>query len=117
MRDSLGACSLGCCDMETIGDSKLWTFLPGQSDSLASTCTKIREAEPFPVSDYLDLARKIAELQFLNREHVLLFRGQQADYKNMKGNTSLKPSLFRTINGRNPGPSDLERRFHTLREG
>lgn len=103
--------------METIGESKLWTFFPGDTESAVSSCTKIRKSEAFPVSDYMDLASRIAELQFLNREHVLLFRGQRRDHRNDKGNTSLKPSLFRSVNRRNPGAGELQARFYSLGEG
>jgi FRG domain len=103
--------------MDTIGESKLWTFLPGANASAIASCTRIRQAEAYPVSNYMDLARKIAELQFLNRDHILLFRGQRNDHKNRKGNTSLKPSLFRTVNGRNPSQDQLQRRFYMLGEG
>jgi hypothetical protein len=63
----------------------------------------------------MDLATKVAQLQFMNRDYVLLFRGQNADYKNTQGNTSLKPSLFRSINGINPDPGLLMRRFDALK--
>jgi hypothetical protein len=63
----------------------------------------------------MDLATKVSELQFMNRDFVLLFRGQGADHKNDKGNTSLKPSLFRTIHGRNPDSEKLQRRFEALK--
>ena len=90
--------------------------MPGDTKSGVSNCTKIRKSEAYPVSDYMDLARKIAELQFLNREHVLLFRGQKQDHRNAKGNTTLKPSVFRTVNGRNPNPDELQHRFNLLGE-
>ena len=101
--------------METIGKSKLWTFVPGCSKAAASlSCTKIRKSEAFSVSDYLDLAKKIAELQFLNREHVLLFRGQRRDHKNVKHNTSLKPRFFRPKSGLSATSEELRTRFDLL---
>jgi len=102
--------------METIGASKLWTFLRGANASVVSSCTKIRQADAFVVSDYMDLASKVAELQFLNRDHVLLFRGQRSDHKNNKGSSSLKPSLFRSLNGHNPDSAELQTRFFYLDE-
>jgi hypothetical protein len=103
--------------METIGESKLWTFFSDEAKCAVSSCTRIRKSEAHFVSDYLGLASKIAELQFLNREYVLFFRGQCSDYRNDKGNTTLKPRLFRSINGRNPGPDELQNRFYSLSEG
>ena len=38
---------------------------------------------------------KVAELQFRNREHVLLFRGQQVDFSDEKNGTTLSPGIFR----------------------
>ncbi len=43
----------------------------------------------------MDLATKVAELQFRNRDFVLMFRGQSGDYKNRLRYTSLKPTLLR----------------------
>lgn len=103
--------------METIGESKLWTFLPGGSSAAhGATCTQIRHSSGFEVKDYMDLARRVAELQFLNRDYVLLFRGQPHDHKNDKQNSTLKPKLFRSINGRNPNASQLQQRFWVLSE-
>jgi hypothetical protein len=102
--------------MDTIGESKLWTFKPGDENPRPADCTSIRKAEGFKVHSYLDLVRRVAELQFLNREHVLLFRGQGSDYKNDKRNTSLKPGLFRAKNGKNPSANVLQNRFNILNE-
>lgn len=65
----------------------------------------------------MELATKVAELQFRNREHILMFRGQQRDFRNSERNTSLKPSLFRPhSDGRLPHGGDLERRFAELQQ-
>jgi hypothetical protein len=62
------------------------------------------------------LATKIAELQFLNREHVLMFRGQTADYRNLQSNTSLKPGILRSHPGERTAPDEttLTTRFSVL---
>jgi hypothetical protein len=101
--------------MDTIGEQKLWSFKPGKNTAAVLRCTEVRESAGFEVQSFLDLATRIAELQFLNREHVLLFRGQQSDFKNSKRNSSLKPSLFRASDGTNPTPSTLIDRFAKLR--
>jgi FRG domain len=100
--------------METIGKQKIWSFLDRSHDCQITTNTKIREGAGHRVGSYLELARKIAELQFLNRDHVLLFRGQGGDHRNVKGNTSLKPTLFRPEGKGNPDRTILERRFAVL---
>lgn len=100
--------------METIGAKMLWSFVPGESNARESKCTEIRKVNPVVVRSYLELATKIAELQYRNRDYVLLFRGQSNDYKNFQHNTSLKPSLFRDASGRNPIASTLTERFEYL---
>jgi FRG domain len=100
--------------METIGKQKMWSFLDRSRNCQITTNTRIREGAGHKVGSYLELARKIAELQFLNRDHVLLFRGQGGDHRNVKGNTSVKPTLFRPEGKGNPDRATLERRFALL---
>src|SRR6202011_262701 len=69
-------------DMDTIGEQKLWSFAPQANKAAATTCVEVRAAAGHKVISFMDLATKIAELQFLNREHVLLFRGQRSDHRN-----------------------------------
>jgi hypothetical protein len=103
--------------METIGEIKLSSFFDHERKSRNATCTAIRKGRGHPVASFLDLATKVAELQFMNRDYVLLFRGQTGDYRNQKGNTSLKPTLFRSINGPEKLPTSdrLTRRFEILK--
>ena len=68
--------------METIGKQKIWSFLDRSGDCRIATNTTIRQGSGHKVGSYLELARKIAELQFRNRNHVLMFRGQGRDYRN-----------------------------------
>jgi hypothetical protein len=100
--------------METIGQQKIWSFLDYSDDCKITTNTKVREGAGHKVASYLDLARKIAELQFRNRDHVLMFRGQGGDYRNAKGNTSVKSTLFRPEGKGNPSRKVLEARFDAL---
>lgn len=100
--------------MDTIGEQKLWSFEVGSNNAKVMRCNDVRRGPGCEVRSFLDLATRVAELQFLNREHVLLFRGQSSDYKNAKGNTSLKPSIFRSIDKTNPSPSTLIERFSKL---
>lgn len=67
------------------------------------------------VRSFLELTTLVAELQFKNREHVLLFRGQDKDYLNKAGNSTLKPELFRRIGLSNPGRDKLIPAFEKLR--
>ena len=99
--------------METIGQQKIWSYFGRQKTAMVAGNTQVRGAAGHRITSYMELATKIAELQFMNRDYVLLFRGQSADHRNVKDNTTLKPSLFRSGKG-NPKPDELELRFDTL---
>jgi len=104
--------------MKTVGRAETWTYFDEQSKIKKASNSVVRGAPGHPVSSYLELAKKVAELQFRNPEHVLLFRGQTHDYKNQKKNTTLKPSLFRhrKLDGfRPPSSSVLIERFNRLK--
>ena len=92
----------------------LWSFVPEKLEAQECTCTAIRKMSPVKVQSYLELATKIAELQYRNRDYVLLFRGQSRDHKNYQHNTTLKPSLFRDSSGGNPSGDTLRGRFKNL---
>ena len=81
--------------MDTIGVQDLWTFRDGGENAEVAQCDEVRSSDGHLVSDYVELAAKIAELQFRNRDFVLLFRGQSQDYKDDKRRSTLQPSLFR----------------------
>lgn len=102
--------------VETIGESEIWSFLDGKSHALRLTCSQIRRDAGHRVRSYLELATKVAELNFRNREHVLMFRGQSGDYRNRSKNTTIKPSLFRPRAGSaaNPNQGTLQARFAKL---
>jgi len=102
--------------METIGSKKLWSFLPDSERIQECKNTALRKAQEPLVHSFLDLATKVAELQFRNRDHVLLFRGQTHAFKNYQHNTSLKPSIFRDASGSNPSSATLIQRFQNLKE-
>lgn len=102
--------------MDIIGEQKLFSFVPGANEAASVSCGKVRLNEGVAVVSYLDLATRIAELQYKNRDFVLLFRGQAREYKNRKRYCSLKPSLFRPKNGTNPSSAMLTARFHRLRD-
>ncbi len=100
--------------MKMIGSEKLWPIKIGSGRRTPTTCTAVRKGPGHKVKDFLDLATKIAELQFMNQDYVLLFRGQTSDHKNIQRNTSLKPSLFRPVAGKNPSQNLLQQRFALL---
>ena len=101
--------------METIGKYELWSFFDESGSIKVASNTDVRKGQGCPVKSYLDLATKIAELQFRNRNNVLLFRGQNGDFHNRQKNTTIKSSLFRPdAKGRNPSKEVLLKRFETL---
>ena len=77
--------------MDVIGNQKIWMFSESSESITGLTCSAIRKGPAHRVRSYVDLATKIAELQFRNRDFVLMFRGQNGDFKNRSGYTLLKP--------------------------
>src|SRR5881394_3323646 len=105
--------------MDTLGQQELWAFFDNSSEAKqVKSVTAIRKSRGHRVDSFLELATKIAELQFRNREHVLMFRGQDSDYRNAQNKTTLKPSLFRPRSGSSlaPGEGTLMARFDNLRK-
>src|ERR1700757_419589 len=100
--------------METIGKQRVWSFFDSTKFCKDTDNTTIRKGVGHQVESYIVLAKKVAELQFRNRDHVFLFRGQSNDYRNQHGNTTLKPTLFRPERVGNPNEQTLVRRFKAL---
>ncbi len=82
--------------MEMIGKQAIYSFLSGVNKNQVATNNTIRHDAGHAATNYLDLAKKIAELQFYNPNVTFLFRGQAKDWKNHKSNSTLKPSIFRS---------------------
>lgn len=80
---------------------------------LSTTNLPIRKSLGHLAGTYYDLAKKIAALQFQNRQHVLLFRGQTTDFKNNARSSALRPSIFRG-GTKNPTKSEMRSRFARL---
>jgi hypothetical protein len=94
--------------METLGSRQI-TSLLGSKPKFHTVTNHLIRADPgVEIATYPDLVEKIAQLSFYNPEHVLLFRGQSRDWPNIRGNTSLKPSIFRPIPGQRSSPRSLE---------
>lgn len=102
--------------METIGTQRISAYFDREQAVRVASNSKIRAGDGHPVKSYFDLARKVAELQFLNRDYVLLFRGQRTDHKTTKGNTSLRPPLLRGSGMAVPSRDVLTQRFERLRQ-
>jgi hypothetical protein len=102
--------------METIGRQEIWSFYnDAKYAKKIEDIEAVRAGNGHKVASFLELAKKVADLQFRNREHVLLFRGQNADHLSGKDLTTLKPSIFRhKIPSKIPGQGTLTRRFDKL---
>lgn len=100
--------------MEKIGTQQIWSYFDAAEKARAVSNRKIRAGEGHTVFTFFELAMKVAELQFLNRDHVLLFRGQTNDHRSPTGNTMLNPSLFRLGGKRIPNQKVLQARFERL---
>lgn len=101
--------------MDTIGVQDLWSFQDNGTEAVVAKCVDVRRSQGNHVSSYVELAGRIAELQFRNRDYVFLFRGQTRDHKNSKGLSTLQPRIFR----RQPGDYNMlaqSQRFEKLRE-
>lgn len=102
--------------MKEIGESILYSF----TDDIAGCDAVLLQyhiggSEGHLIRDYFELVQKVAELQFRNKNHVLLFRGQTKDYRR-QGGTTLQASIYRPAPQRNGHPDSklLKERFHTL---
>ena len=69
--------------MDIIGSQTIWAF-SSEAEINSLTCSAIRKRPAHRVRSYMDLATKVAELQFRNRDFVLMFRGQAGEYKNAR---------------------------------
>lgn len=108
--------------MEIIGSRKVWTRLDKQAECTNASNAEIRGGLGFEVADYIEMAEVVAELQFRNADQVLLFRGQNTDFKNQQGNSSILPSMFRPEvskkdKPKNVDPKILKSRYDILLKG
>lgn len=104
--------------MDTIGEDKIISY-DAKGAIKQITCFKIRRDKACLVKNYMDLATRIATLQFNNPSHMLLFRGQRSDHKRTNKSgvkyTTLPPSLFRDRDGVSPSSNLLRERFELLK--
>jgi hypothetical protein len=77
--------------MEKIGNQQIWSYFDER-----------HRARP-------------AKNQAINRDNVLLFRGQRRDYRTVKKNSMLKASIFRLEGKKPPTDTVVAKRFDKLR--
>lgn len=100
--------------MERIGEQKTWSFLANTTDAAEVSNRAIRSDLGHRVKTYFELAMKVAELQFLNPEHVMMFRGQRKDHRTKRGPSLLKASIFRNNGNKRPNMNTVRKRFSHL---
>jgi hypothetical protein len=55
----------------------------------------IVRAKPYVVDQYHELVRHIARLAYLNKDHLLFYRGQGINYRNKADGATFYPSIYR----------------------
>lgn len=55
----------------------------------------VDKAQAYPIRTYRELITQVAQLAYLNKDHLLFFRGQAADYKNRAGASTFYPNIYR----------------------
>jgi hypothetical protein len=68
-------------------------------------------APAFEISNYRALVEHVARLSYMNRNHLVFFRGQDKDYQSKAGGSTLYPAIYR---GDNVPRAELEVRFRQL---
>lgn len=74
----------------------------------------VRTSEPKLIKRYQDLVEEIAIISFNNPDQNLYYRGQNKDYKNSSGGTSIYPSIMRRLKRTELGRKRLKRRVDKL---
>jgi hypothetical protein len=100
--------------MELVGQQPVWSFYRDSdgAELVKGSINQIREGPGHSVTNFFDLATKVAELQFRNWGHVLLFRGQTRDYRDDRRQSKLRPRIFRGDHP--PGQQTFTERFGRL---
>lgn len=68
-------------------DDKDWLIQSGNSEIISS--------DPYYVDTYDRLVNIISQILYYNPGYSLFYRGQNKDYKNTEGNTTILPSIYR----------------------
>jgi hypothetical protein len=75
------------------------------------TSGDVAKSEPYTTKKYNELVRHIARLAYLNKDHLLFYRGQGVQFKNKAGGTTFYPSIYR---GDSLDRQTIDSRFRTL---
>jgi len=91
-----------------------WSFLDKRNGIQKCSVKEIKENRGKLIPTFQELVEHVATLSFRNPEFVFLFRGQQRDYVNRNGRTTLYPSIFRSTSNY-MSKAESEKRFMKLR--
>ncbi len=53
------------------------------------------KCDAFPVTSFRQLVEHVARLSYLNKDHLLFFRGQASDFRNKAGASTVYPTIYR----------------------
>lgn len=73
----------------------------------------VASGDGFPVNTYRELVEYCAALAYLNKDHLLFFRGQGVDFKNKNDKSTFYPSIYR---GDYLPKREVEHRFDILNQ-
>lgn len=91
------------------------TFLDGRNTTIQASNRRIREDNGHRVDSFLGLLNKVAVLQFLHPNYILMYRGQSKDYRDSKGLSTVHSSILRPARGdERPSDAELTRRHGEL---
>lgn len=85
------------------------------TESLAAVVNEknVSGGDGCPVATFRDLVELTAALSYLNKDHLLFYRGQPEDYKNKKDKSTFYPSIYR---GDYLPKKEVEHRFDILQQ-
>jgi hypothetical protein len=55
----------------------------------------VARSDAFPVASFRELVEHVARLSYLNKDHLLFFRGQARDFRNKANSTTVYPTIYR----------------------
>ncbi|MBA1140459.1 FRG domain-containing protein [Mesorhizobium neociceri] len=89
---------------------------PKLTPELQAHCNglSVDKAPAFQVTTFRRLVEQVAKLAYINHDDLLFFRGQDTDYLNRSGGTTLYPGIYR---GDSIPERELRHRFDMLEQG
>lgn len=73
----------------------------------------VAKAPPFLIKSFRNVVEHIARLSYLNPDHLLFYRGQNTDFLNKAGSTTIYPGIYRS---ENTSKEELRHRFSLLEQ-